>query len=121
MFKITDALAKPAAGDEIPTDVAFYFTGQQPPKPAASLGDVEIRLKRRRQDQSDEQNCRMALAAVLKQLRDRRWPSAAMRSAALSATSSTIFPAARSGINACWRNGWDRLVERSHLEDLSPS
>jgi hypothetical protein len=65
MLSIADALKDPAFADRVPTGVDFYFANQQPPKPGTSLGDVELKAKRKKLQQTDEYNCRMALMAVL--------------------------------------------------------
>ncbi|HVJ33371.1 MAG TPA: hypothetical protein VND94_09655 [Terriglobia bacterium] len=71
IFKIADALTSAADEDESDGPLVLFC---KPPaaQPVISLWDIKIGLKRRRQDQAEEQNCRMALGAVLKQLMARR-------------------------------------------------
>ena len=66
MLSIADALKDPAFADwEPPSDVAFYWANQQPPKPGTSLGEVELKAKRAKIDGTDKYNCQLALMAVL--------------------------------------------------------
>jgi hypothetical protein len=72
MLNIADALKDPTFdGNRPPSDVAFYFANQQPPKPGTSLGEVEVKTKRSRTGVTDEYNCRLALLAVLNGLHDK--------------------------------------------------
>ncbi len=71
MFKFADALNDASFAGQLPTDVIFFFATQQPAKPGASLGEVEVQLKRKKSGQSDEVNCRTALMSALGQLRDK--------------------------------------------------
>jgi hypothetical protein len=72
MLSIADAMKDPVFADRVPaSDVTFYFATQQPPKLGTSLGDVEVKAKRKKLSQTDEYNCRMALMAVLDEIHDR--------------------------------------------------
>jgi len=51
---------------------SFYFCKPPAAQPVISFWDIQIGLKRRRQDQADEPDCQIALGAVLKQPMARR-------------------------------------------------
>ena len=66
MVNIANALKDPAFdGNRPASGVAFYFANQQPPQPATSLGEVELKAKRAKVGETDQYNCQLAFLAVL--------------------------------------------------------
>jgi hypothetical protein len=70
-LKIEDVKDDPRYAGAVPTDVAFYFGRQTPPKPGTQRGEFVTNRKTNSFGRPDQVVCRWAMMGALKALRDR--------------------------------------------------
>ena len=70
-LKIADVKTDPRYKENVPDDVAFYFSNQPHPAVETSLGEYVTNKKGNSAGRPDEEACRWTMMSALKQLRDR--------------------------------------------------
>lgn len=70
LLKVEDVKADPRYQETVPSDVAFYFAGQNHPAVANSFGEVVTNRKGNSFGRPDEEACRWTMMAALKILHD---------------------------------------------------